>query len=125
MRHKKLTCSLLGAVVVITAASLIFFKKGPAAPKGRPAAQVETQAITTRTLTDSTSGYGSVKSLRYVTLKSLQTNSITQINFSGGERVKQGSCCYSRIPEPQQRRLQRIRQNSTLPRRTGSVSRPC
>lgn len=55
-----------------------------------PVAQVETQTIKSRTLIKQVMGYGVVNSHNVVTLKSLQTNKITAILFSGGQTVAKG-----------------------------------
>lgn len=90
MRHKKLVFSI-SAIVILAAASTSYFYLGESPQKRAfSPAQVETQPITTRTLADQESGYGSVLSKDYVTLKSLQTNRITQVDFYGGESVSKG-----------------------------------
>lgn len=50
-------------------------------------AQVETQSIQARNLTQQVMGYGVIKSHNVVTLKNLQTNKITAILFTEGQRV--------------------------------------
>ncbi|WP_239995919.1 efflux RND transporter periplasmic adaptor subunit [Photobacterium phosphoreum] len=55
-----------------------------------PATQVETQTITSRTLTKQVMGYGVVNSHDVVALKSLQTNKITAILFTAGQTVAKG-----------------------------------
>lgn len=50
-------------------------------------AQVETQPIQARNLTQQVMGYGVVKSHNVVTLKNLQTNTITAILFTEGQTV--------------------------------------
>ncbi|MCL9782264.1 efflux RND transporter periplasmic adaptor subunit [Vibrio sp. S4M6] len=90
MRPKKLALCL-SAIVILTAAGVSYRYIGETSPSRHlSAAQVETQPISTRTLYDQESGYGSILSKDYVTLTSLQTNRITSIKFYGGETVKKG-----------------------------------
>lgn len=89
MRHKKLAS--VTALVLVSAIGVGYFNLEQTPHKRvMSRAQVETQSVTTKNLTDQVSGYGTIESSDYVVLKSLQTNKITAIKFSGGETVASG-----------------------------------
>ncbi|MGF1739770.1 efflux RND transporter periplasmic adaptor subunit [Vibrio profundum] len=89
MRHKKLAS--VTALVLVSAIGVGYFNLEQTPPKRvMSRTQVETQPVTTKNLTDQVSGYGTIESSDYVVLKSLQTNKITAIKFSGGETVTSG-----------------------------------
>lgn len=89
MRHKKLAS--VTALVLVSAIGIGYFNVDQTPHKRvMSRAQVETQPVTTKNLTDQVSGYGTIESSDYVALKSLQTNKITAIKFKGGETVTSG-----------------------------------
>ncbi|WP_305818678.1 efflux RND transporter periplasmic adaptor subunit [Photobacterium leiognathi] len=70
-------------------------------------AQVETQPVTARTLTEQITGYGVVKSHNSVVLKSLQTSQITAIHFKAGQTVKKGQVLVQFDPSAAKARVAR------------------